>query len=316
MNDNKTKIKLVFVPFLIILLTIPIGLTYLDWLLVIKYNFQIDELVLLILIPLALSLTSIFIFLYKKIKMLNIQSGNLSIYVLVPCITMVGLSFFALQYSILKKDKMTNLFSISQIDKTNPAKFYTLKNFYLDKKYFSIKKVFFSSSGKNTSNLEMYIYLAVPIFNSAKDTLDSNCMAWYGVQYHDTERDFLNHHDVKRSLQSTGYLINDIGMDTIKNSKEVKRFINESMEKFDNLNINQFLYLERISKSKIEYDEYISAIGNNTKYSTKSDIVLTPQNEPLAEKANENLIYLLAVFGIGSLLFLIMVITPKFEIGR
>lgn len=313
MNDNKTKIRLVFIPYLIISLATVIGWAFLHWLLFIKLNlYEGNEGVLVYVIPLVLSVTSFFIWLDKRIDLLKIGLEYDLLYTLVPLVAMGGLCFFT-QYIVLKTNKETNLSSISQIDKKEPTKFYSLKNFYLDKKHLSIKKQFSQSSGKYTRHLEMSFYIVVPILNSVKDTLGSNCIGWYGAQYDNTARDFLDHHDVKRSWYTTGYVFNDIGIDTIENSKEVKKFTHECMMKFDDPNINRFLYLERIGKTDVDYDNYILAIKNNTKYDTKSDVVLLPYNESFIDRANENLIYALAIFGIGSLLFLIMVINADLK---
>ncbi len=308
-NNYEVKIKLVFVPYLIISLAILIGWTFLYWLLFIKLNvYPVNELVSGFITPLVLASASILIWLYKKIDLLRIQTGDLAFYLLLPCFTMVLQVFFAQQYIISRSGKVTNLSSISEIEQKESSRFYTLKNFYLDKKHFSIKK-HFGASGKFGNNLTMGVYITVPILNSVKDTLGSNSIGWYGVTYTDTAYGFVSDH----LSFSPVYNFNDISMDTIENSAEVKRFVNESMMKFENLNINQFLYLERIFKTGKEYECYVSAIKNNTKYHTKSDLVLLPVDESLAERANENLLYGLAVFGIGSLLFLIMVIIPKLK---
>ncbi|MGG7034391.1 MAG: hypothetical protein ACI7YS_04245 [Flavobacterium sp.] len=308
-NDIKTKIKLIYIPYLIISLAILIAWTFLYWLLFIKLNvFQVDESLISMIAPAVLSLISILIWLNKRIKLLKIDKDHFPFYLIVACISMGCLSYFTHEYIILTTNKLTDLSSISQIEKKEPTKFYTLKNFYLDKKNFSIKKIFYAG-GKHSQNLEMEIYIVVPILNSASDTIGSNCIGWYGVKYAHTEYDFISN----RSSFSLIYNFNDISIDTIENSTEVKRFISNRMRVFENLDINRFLYLDRITKTGNEYNNYVSAIKNNAKYTNKSDVVLLPFNEPLTERADYNLKAALITFGAGSLLFLLMVINPNLK---
>lgn len=307
MDNIKDKIRLVFVPYLIISSVTLIAWTFLHWFLFIKYN--IYQGIIMIIIPSILSLTLILIWLYRKVKLLNIKSNVLVWYLLVPCLTMGGLSLFGQQYFTLTNSKLTHLSSISQIEQNDPSKFYSLKNFYLDKKHFSLNKQF-GSSGKNQQNLEMYIYITVPILNSIQDTLGSNCLGWYGVTYNETAYSFLSDHDLNELREID---INKNVYDYDENAEEVNKLVKKSLMKFNNLNINQFLYLERISKTESVFDNYILSIKNNTKYDTKSDVVLLPCKESLADRANDNLKVGLTIFGIGSLLFLIMVISPNLK---
>lgn len=309
MDNIKTKIKLIFVPYLIISFATLISWIFLYWLLFIKFNIsQVDESLISMSAPAVLPLISILIWLNKRIILLKINKDHFPFYLIVACISMGCLSYFAHEYIIATTNKLTQLSSISQIDKREPTKFYTLKNFYLDKKNFSIKKSFYAS-GKHSQNLEMEIYITVPILNSANDTLGSNCIGWYSVKYAGTAYAFVSN----RSSFSLVYNFNSISIDTIENSGEVKRFISDQMVVFENLNLNHFLYLDRISKSGHDFDNYVSAIKNNTKYDTKSDVVLLPYNEPLADRADYNLKAALVTFGAGSLLFLLMVINPDLK---
>ncbi|MGG7033851.1 MAG: hypothetical protein ACI7YS_01510 [Flavobacterium sp.] len=307
MDKIKTKIKLVFVPYLIISLSTLIGWTFLHWLFFVDFN--IYQGVIMIIVPSVLSLTLILIWLYKRIKLLSIKSERIVWYLLVPCLTMGGLSLFGQQYFDLTNSKLTHISSISQIDKEEPTKFYLLKNFYLDKKHFSIKKQF-GRSGRQGQNLEMYIYITIPILNSVKDTLGSNCIGWYGVTYNETAYGFLDDHNLNELREIDN---NKNVYDYDENANEINKLVKKSMMKFNNLDINHFLYLNRISKTESDYDNYVLAIKNNAKYDTKSDVVLLPVNESLTERANDNLMAALAIFGVGSLLFLIMVISPKLK---
>lgn len=319
MINIKPKIKLVFLPYLIISLVTLIGWTFLHWLLFIKCNiYEVNESFITVIIPAALPLISILIWLNKKINLLRIKSKNIVWYILVPSVAMGGLNLFGSQYIILATSPTTNLSSINKIEKKEPTKFYKLKNFYLDKKHFSIKKQY-NGSGRNGQNLEMHLYITIPILNSIKDTVDSNCKGWYGIKYTKTAYDFGYNHEInplkdKIDINKNTYDIDfDDSTNKIENSNEFKRFINESMMKFDTLNINQFLYLDRISKITSDYNNYILAIKKNTKYNTNSDVVLLPFNEPLIDRANDNLKVALIIFGIGSLLFLIMLIVPNLK---
>src|SRR6478736_4952504 len=74
MNDIKTKIKLIFIPYLIISFAVIIGWTLLDWLLFIKLNvYPVNDSVRTFIIPIILSVISFFIWLLKRLSLLRLD---------------------------------------------------------------------------------------------------------------------------------------------------------------------------------------------------------------------------------------------------
>lgn len=314
MKDIKKKIKLIFVPYLIISLATLIGWTFLHWLLFIKLDvFPVNVSVLVIFVPLVISFLFVVFGLNKKLKLLNLESDtrNFSIiYLAVPILTIGSQSLFAQQYIELITGKLTHLSSINQIDKKELTKYYTIRNFYLDKKHFSVEK-HSEVAGKHNQNFEMQVFITVPILNSGQDTLNSKCVGWYGVRYNETVANNITENDANNeyiSDKDVSKVVFDDDKNQSENTKQLNRFAEECMMKFDADDANKFVYLQRIGKTESGNENYVSAIKNNTKYDTTSDIILEPVNEPFEARGDDDLRNTLMIFGGGTLLFFIMLL--------
>ncbi len=101
MKKIKVKIKIVFVPYLIISLATVIGWTFLYWLLFIKLNvYPVSEIIRTVIIPLVLSVTSLFIWLNKRLDLLSIKKVEISFFIFL-CQPLQWLGLVFLPYNIL-----------------------------------------------------------------------------------------------------------------------------------------------------------------------------------------------------------------------
>jgi membrane associated rhomboid family serine protease len=296
MKKQIEKLRLIYLPFLIIGLSIIGGYTFLNWLLNIKLQlFSFKEIVINFGIPAALPWIPIIIWLRPRIKLLNLKTKRNSdlpgLYIMLAGFAIIAPTFIAQEYLSTSTGKLTELESISQVSKTHElTKYYTLKDFYLDRSH-SVEYVSVEVSGKHNEDLNFHMYFAVPILASATDTTNEECLAWYGIKFDDR--------------------ISNRGNEAEKNA-EYEKFIKQSIYEFKNKNLSQFIYLDRIGNSDTR-DGYVAALKNNYKYKTNSKLILTPINEPFENRNGHKLGWIFGSFGIGMFVWLIMVLVPSFE---
>ncbi|MEO8886592.1 MAG: rhomboid family intramembrane serine protease [Mucilaginibacter sp.] len=178
MKDLDRKIKLIFIPFVIIAAATCAVYTFLHWILCIRTTtFVVDEDVTNFFIPCALPWIPILIWLRPRIKLLNLKNKNgkgdpLMGYMVFAWVAIAAPSVIAQEYLISATGKLTKLNDIDQINKLPSTKYYTVKHYYIDKKLVRVKPVF-DVSGRYNSDFDMSIYAPCPIFerNNPIDTL-------------------------------------------------------------------------------------------------------------------------------------------------
>lgn len=169
MEQFSNKIRLIFLPFLYIALSVVIGYTFLHWLLLIKLNaFQVDEDIVNFIAPFIIPWIPNLIWLRPRIKLLKLNvSGRkdpVMAYLLLAWIAMAIPAIISQEYVVTATGKLTALDHISQIDKLPPTKYYTVKHYFISKRLVRAKTEFIVS-GKHNEDLDMVIYAPCPIFD-------------------------------------------------------------------------------------------------------------------------------------------------------
>jgi len=294
MTGQTEKLKLIYKPFLIIAICIIAGYTLLNWLIFKKLQiFSLNEDIVNMWIPFALPWIPILIWLRPRIKLLNLKrkKGDLPwLYIFIAGFAIAIPTIIAQSYLQTASGILTKLDNISEIEKQGATKYYSLKDFYIDKNNIGVKSSF-DVSGKNNEYFNMNLFSALPILNSSADTTSTNCIAWYGVKYHEQISNRLD-----------------------KNEKEERfqKFANESQSDFDKKDVSQFIYLDRIGNTD-DHKGYISAIKNDKKYTSTSTTILIPVNEPFEARNGNKFAWIFGAFGIGSSIWLIMLLIPKVD---
>lgn len=296
MNAHTEKLKLIYKPFIIIAICVIAGYTLLNWLLFKKLQIPSpNEDIINLWIPFALPWIPILIWLRPRIKLLNLKrkKGDLpGLYIFIAGFAIVAPTIVAQFYIETASGTLTHLNNISQIHTQPTTKYYSLKNFYIDRTNIGVQSVF-DVSGKHNEYFNMNLYVALPILNSALDTNSSDCLAWYGIKYHEQISNRLDEKEKEERFQ---------------------KFANESQADFDKKDINQFVYFDRIGNTD-DHKNYISAIRNDKKYSTASTTVFIPSNEPFENRNGNKLGWIFGAFAIGASVWLIMLLIPKFDEG-
>lgn len=174
MNKQTEKLRLIYLPFLIIAISIIGGYTFLNWLIIIKLQlFQIKDIIVNFIVPFILPWIPILIWLRPRIKLLSLKTkkgGDLPfLYQLIAAFAITIPTIVAQKYLETATGKLTELPNISQIDKYEATKFYKLKDYYIDKEHISVSKKV-EVSGKHNEDLNLRIYIVCPILKSKKAT--------------------------------------------------------------------------------------------------------------------------------------------------
>jgi membrane associated rhomboid family serine protease len=293
MKNNLLKLKLVFVPFVIISIVLIVGYTFLNWLLLIKLKlFSVNEDIVNFWIPIALPWVPIILWLKARIKILNLKSENGNqpfLYMFVAWLAMIGPIVISQFYIESASGTLTRLTAITNIKGTD-TKYYSLNRYYIDKVNATTHSEF-EVSGKHNEDFNMRIYVAVPIFAQVADTAGNECIAWYGVKY---SQQISN--DLSSSDKETKY----------------RAFVKESEADFEKKDVSKFVYLERIGNID-DHKAYNTAISNSNKYLNKSTTMLLPINEPFEARNGSKQAWILGLLIIAAIVWLFMVLFPEVD---
>lgn len=286
----KDRFQIIVKPYLWTCIGLVVGYTFLHWVLFIEMDmFSLKEIVTNFVIPFVLAgLAGIFI-VRPKLKILNLTARRGSwkdFYTFVACALILVPLIIAQEYIVTASGKLTELNSINEINLSKPTKYYTLKNFYIDKNRIGVYP-FFEVSGKHNQDFNMHIFVVLPVFGRAADTVIAQAPAWIGIEYHET-----------------------IGnrMEESEKEKEYQRFARESQFDFDRRDVSRFVYLDRIGRSD-KRDGFLEAIKKNPFYKPVGNVFVAV-NEPFEERNGSKLAWILASFLIGTAIWLLMVLTP------
>jgi rhomboid protease GluP len=294
MGKFTDKLKLIYKPFLIATIGCAVIYSFLNWLLIIKLQlFPVKEMIVNFIIPLIIPAIPLLFWIRPRLKLLNLKTKKgswIDFYTFILWIAMAAPTLVAQSYLETASGKLSELDNITQIDKQEATKYYSLKNAFIDKLHISVQSVF-DVSGKNNEHFNMNLFVVLPIFAAPPDTSNTNCLAWYGVKYHDQISNRLDEKEKQEHFQ---------------------KFANESQADFDKKNINQYVYFDRIGISD-DHDGYNQAIKNNRRFSSNTTTILIPINEPFENRNGKKLAWIFGAFGIGALVFFLMVFIPKFD---
>lgn len=284
----KDKLNYIFKPFFLTLIGIIIGYTLLHWLLFIELNlFSLKEIVTNFGIPIVLTGLVVWFFLRPKFKILNLKEKQLDFYSFIAWTALTIPLIITQEYLITASGKLTELNSINEINKSPQTKYYTLKTCYIDKQNAGVYSTF-DVSGKHNESFNMHIYVAIPLFKNEKDTLNDEPLSWLGIEYYKT-------------------ISNRLEQD--EKEKRYQEFANESLRDFNNKNVAEFIYLNRIGNSD-DRDGYIAAIKQNPTYEP-NETILVGVNEPFEARNGKKLQWIFGSSLIGLLVWLIMSLIPK-----
>lgn len=283
MKDFLEKFKLIYLPFLAITIGFILIYTFLHWLLFIKLElFSIKEMFLNLWLPGGLPCILLYFLLRPRIKLLKFKDDNKSFLFQFLAVIIIAIpTIIAQEYLITATGKLTPIKTISEIQKHQKTKYYTLQKFYIDKKNIGVLNTS-DLSGKNNEYFNMLIYVAMPILEKVKDTSKSECKYWLGKRY---------------SSQISNRLSNS------EKQVRFKEFAATIEQEFKHTDFNQFSYLELVGNTD-EHDNFNDAIEQNTQYDLHKPILLEAHQEPFKNRNGKKLTWFFGILGGGLLVWL------------
>jgi len=292
----KKRFNYLFKPYILTLLTLIIGYTFIHWVVFIELNlFHLNEVITNFVFPIILTGLACLFTIRPRFKILKLEAKHknwIDFYSSIVWISMTIPVILAQEFMVEASGDITELNSINSINKSKLTKYYTIREYYIDKKIMGVNSVF-DVSGRYNESFNMYIYITIPIFSKSIDTNEIAPGAWLGILY-------------EKSIS------NKLKLD--EKEKQFKRFVDETQKEFYTKNVSDFLYLKRLWDSdKRQY--FIEAVKSNPRYKP-NEIIFEPINESLKSRSANKLVWVLESSIMSLIIWFIMILVPKINVHK
>ncbi|MDM1534348.1 rhomboid family intramembrane serine protease [Myroides marinus] len=288
------KMRLIFLPFVGIVFFFLWGYTLLNWVITIQLGVDIKEDLTSFWIPMGLAAVLVYWLLYPRIKLLQFKNENYHfLYAMLAIVTMWGTTIMTQNYLLTSTGKLTHLEDVTQLVNQKQTKYYTLGQYYIDKNNITKEKVL-SISGRHNDNFNMNIYVAMPIHKRFSTKLESNHKYWLAKNYSKTI-------DNRCSESEKEY--------------QYRRFLKEVNIDFSTETFNDFTFLEVLGNTGKRRD-FQTALQNKGQSIEGSVLFFKAHTEAFENRNKVTLKWILLALGVGTLLFFILLLKPKFHKTR
>jgi len=374
MNNQSEKLRLIYIPFLVIALSVIVGYTYLNWFFMVHLqSLPIKEEFVSTLFPVIVSWIPVFIWLRPRIRLLKLKKIRNNdprlLYQFVAVFAITAPTMIAQEYMVTATGKLTELNNISQIESHAPTKYYKLKDSYIDKKDMHTYTTWYVT-GKSDEQLHLEVYVVCPVLpdkpssyehvgedvNYSKPLLVIDGKPYPGIELSAVPKEkiisvnklseyeaFRNYGELAKNgaitlttdhfipeLKVPATILKSILPDTVKcwlgikyssnisnNISSVRKdtltniFLRDSQRNFQIYDFSKIVYLKRLGLSD-DIEDYQYAISRNPLIQS-SRIIMLPVNEPFESRNGNKSDWIYVSFGIGALLWLIMILIPELE---
>jgi rhomboid protease GluP len=300
MTNFLSKIKLIYLRFLLVAIGFILLYSFLIWIVVYQFSLlALNENLINFWLPFCLPVIPVYIWLRPRIKLLVLKDkkGNLPfLYFFAACLAISAPTIVLQGYLLTATGKLTTVNYITEISQKPITKYYTVANHYIDKQHATIHRRT-EVSGRNNEYLTFHLYVACPILNKAPQIDISNNnnvnmpVAWLGTEY---TKGISNHSSDTEKEQA----FKELGIEAYNKLKEE--------------NLDRFIYLDHIGNND-RRKGYYAAIKSIPQYNSAEPLILEAQNEPFETRNGDKFGWIFKSFGIGAGIWLIMLIFPKFD---
>lgn len=290
------KLRLIFLPFLMIGVSSICLYTLMNWLIFIKFElFSVREVFRNFGLPLFLPMIPLLIGLHPRIKLLafkNEKKDRPFIYLVFAALAIALPTIIAQEYLTKATGKLTELEGINSINTLPKTKYYSVENFHVSKKDVGVHVTSEVTGSKNDS-LRLSLYLALPIYESLAEVKKLNPPAWLGFKYTDRMKIDLSPEEKERKFEA---------------------FLDRSQKDFDSKDVQYFLYLDRIGSSD-DLNGFQMALKESSKTSLGNPLVLVPVLTPFNARTGDDFAWIFLSYAIGCLIWLVMISFHKINEG-
>ncbi|RBL92494.1 rhomboid family intramembrane serine protease [Chitinophaga flava] len=278
------RIKTFFLPFLWILLLFITGYSFLNWLLFTHYAvFPVREEILDFGLPVVLGVVPAWIWMWPRIKMFSFRNGKADVlYYSVVTLGIIVPALITQSYIRKINERLVKLNTISEITQHNAAA-YQVNKLYIDKQRASAW-AYVTIEGKHNTQYVYHIYITAPLLDGARDTVSTQCLAWYGLIYQTTISNRLSDEEKDRRCRQYALLCE---------------------QKFQAADLKDFVYLERLGNTN-ERPLFLQAAARNLWFQAPENIVLMPVRKSFGMRADSFLPWIFGTVTVFLVLWLIM----------
>ncbi|MFI5344015.1 MAG: rhomboid family intramembrane serine protease, partial [Chlamydiales bacterium] len=289
-----TKLRLIYLPYLMLSLSVISIYSFLHWMIFIKLElFPVREIITFFGLPALFATITVLIWLRPRIKLLKLkkEARDYDILYLGCAILLITISTTVAQdYLTTVSGTLTELTGINSIDNIEKTKYYTVKDYFVSKKNLGTH-VSGEMQGRYNNKIHLSLFITLPIYESMKDEGQKIPPAWIGIKYIKELNNFLSDEELEKKFED---------------------FLDDAQNDFDAKNVQEFVYLDRIGYSD-NLDGYKEALKKSPKYHSTNDIVLTPIKTPFELRNDNKLKSVFRAYVLGSLFWLFMLLFPKFD---
>jgi len=297
MHPFLKKLKLVFVPFLVIALCIICEFLFLFWLLRSVIRIHSAEAIQSTVFYTCLASTAVALFVWynPKIKRLSLKGYKREyreVFVFVAGMTIMVIFFPLLDYLEGSTANLTELDNISQIVQQPANEQYKIGAYYIDTSQMGMSDQTSISGYRNSNSVyNIEVFVVMPMFPSITDTTDSTCITWCALHF-------------------SKAIDNNLSQDIKDN--EVASFRSSSLSYVKQGSIDRFGYFARIG-TYYEEDQsgYLAATYNTQTRATAGTIFLEPSGGPTSTGSSHTIELILKIFGAGCIALFILSIFSR-----
>lgn len=295
MKNFPEKIKLLFLPFIIISLSFLIIYTFLHWLITIKLGLlqDVNEEIFDYWVPFILPWIIIPIFMWKNINKLSfseIYRITIALYIFVPAMAIAIPTVIAVIYIRTATGKLTRITSSEQFDRAAMTKYYELDSMYLDKDYYG-SYWYYTTSGKYNEDRTFHEFIALPVMSSPSDTSAKEFSLWYGLVY---EEEIDN--DLEESVKDSLFI----------------SFRKRNKQNFMEADLYDVSFFDRIGTSP-ELKGLTEAIKYTELAGRSEPVILVPKYDSFESRSGHKLLWVFISFWLGAMAWFLMLLIKPFK---
>lgn len=288
----KARLRYLFLPYLIMLVSVLTIYTLLHWLIFIKFELiPVFPEYLKFGIPILITILIIWLWYGPKLVVFQLSEKKLELIRFLSGVLFLIPFLISQALMISLSGNKIDLKTINEISQDNKVKYYTIQNYSININMLSAY-VDYNYSGRYNEKLNIKVYFVIPFLEPSNEINFKECKAWLGVEKHKqisaaSSNDFINEETERFILKC---------IDELKDSKFPSKYFDTPEDSGDKKGFQK-------------------AIDKNSFFNKKSKIVLLPIDTPFKER---NIITLRWFWGsliVGPLIWLTILLFPKLNKG-
>ncbi|MBL7682667.1 MAG: rhomboid family intramembrane serine protease [Flavipsychrobacter sp.] len=284
------KIRLIYIPYIIITFSILAGYTALRYLINEKWNIlPLSSNAWDIYLPLIISIFIVLKYLRPRLRILSLGGYNQNGFIIYNLAAIIAITipvYHAQQYIATAPYKLHNINSLNDIDTNNVQKYYTIKNYKFDTNNGVMSALSWVSGGFR-KNIEYSLLTATPVYDSIHPKF--KVTYWYAYPF-DTV--------VKKSTNRK------------KTETALTKFITDVRNNYDYFNPGEHQYFEVLRPSN-EYYAYSTIIYTASTYARNHPaVILKPVFTPFNQRSGHSLLFTAISLFISTTTFFLMIFFP------